>query len=222
MSTRGSSESPDPVDALPHVQGLPLCLLSSLGTLGGLLLVLGGCSLLYTVWAELHAGVRLGLLAAPALVFLVWHVVRTLRRGWRVFSPAFVALLLAQLALLPAWWYAEVYLPAWAGAFLGLVYALCLLWYGAEYACSVLISAACILIFALALSLPAFLSLSMELTAGLQCLLGLGALGAAVVLHRRRARRLAELRSPHIRREQSCRLDSAAAEDKAPAEASEE
>lgn len=187
-------------DAL-QVQGIPPGLVSSLCGLAVLLVAVGGACVLASVWDSLNEWVRLALLLPVPVLLLVLHIRSVRRAGEPVFSAAMAALMLAHLVLLPA----GIALAMYGWPLVGMPffwgYALALLWYGARYRKAMLISAAVMLAFALALSIPLYGDFGVLLSGVLLALMGALVLTVAVLLYRHREQKLAMLRVALKRRE---------------------
>lgn len=185
----------------PEVQGVPRSLVSSLCGVGGLLTLAGLLCAAYAAWDSWATWGRVSLVLAPPVVILALHIVWVRRLGLPVFTPAFGVYMAANMLLPLGLWLAENLGPL-AGVVGALVYAAALIWYGASCRNAVAISAACMLCFAAALSVPLYLGVSMVVGSVLLLSLGAAALGAAFWLYRLRARRLAQLYVARKRQEQ--------------------
>lgn len=194
---------PEREPAEPEVQGLPRSLEYSLLGLAGVLLLSGAVCGLYAAWDQLNDWARAGLLLLLPLVLLVYHLWRCRKSGLPMFSQSFAAFMAANVVALPGGVFLGVCVEPLCGTFGVLLYALALLWYGADYRLPTANSAACALAFAAALSIPFYLSPRMALSSILLILLGIAALVAAVIMHRKRATKLAQLRVLLRRRELS-------------------
>ncbi len=177
------------------------------GTLGGVAVLLVLVGLLCELYAGRGAeGSWQNVLFVVVLCVLVGamvfgHVSLARRSGVRIISLSMLiffgahAVLLPLLCMLP-----EVILRPTA-PFLGLVYALLMLWYGSHYASGVLVAAACALVFAGVLAIPFCLQLGAFAAGIVLILVGGCLLYASFYLHRIRARHLARLTLAKKRRD---------------------
>lgn len=174
-------------DTEPQVRGLSLSMVSSLSGLAVLLMLAGVVCGVVAGWDQLPTWVRLAALLLPLLVYVVLHVLYARRQSLPMISPAFGALLLAQL-LLPAGVYMAVLIAPWVGTIFAYAYALALLWYGSEYRSIPAVTAACALVFAACASLMVWLQFSAWLGALFFLMLG----GCTFALSLRLRRHVAE------------------------------
>lgn len=166
------------------------------GTLGGMAILLIVMGLL----CELYAGrgaegswqnVLLAVVLCVLVVALVCgHIILARRSGSGIVSRSMLAFAGAHVVILPLLCVLPDVVLRPCAPFLGLVYALLMLWYGSSYASSVLVAAACALVFASVLAIPFCLQLG-PLAAGIILfLVGAGLLYVALWLRRLRARAL--------------------------------
>ena len=169
------------------------------GTLGGMAILLIVMGLL----CELYAGrgtegswqnVLLAVVLCVLVVALVCgHIILARRSGRGIVSRSMLACAGAHVVVLPLLCVLPDVVLRPCAPFLGLVYALLMLWYGSSYASSVLVAAACALVFASVLAIPFCLQLG-PLAAGIILLLvGAGLLYIALWLRRLRARALTRI-----------------------------
>ncbi len=190
-STDSAKEAPMRV-----VTGVPEGMPGTLGGMAILLIVLGLLCELYVgrgsegSWQNALLVVVLCVLVG-ALV--CGHVVLARRSGRGIVSKSMLAFAGAHVVVLPLLCVLPEVVLRPCAPFLGFVYALLMLWYGSNYASSVLVAAACALVFASVLSIPFCLQLG-PLAAGIILLLvGMGLLYIALWLRRMRARELARI-----------------------------
>ncbi len=169
------------------------------GTLGGMAILL----IIVGLLCELYAGrgtegswqnVLLAVVLCVLVVALVCgHIILARRSGRGIVSRSMLAFAGAHVVVLPLLCVLPDVVLRPCAPFLGLVYALLMLWYGSSYASSVLVAAACALVFASVLAIPFCLQLG-PLAAGIILLLvGAGLLYVALWLRRLRARALTRI-----------------------------
>lgn len=185
----------------PEVQGAPRSLISSLCGMAALLLGVGVVCVLYAAWDHFGVWVRVALLAVLPVVVPSLHVWWARRLGAPVSAPAFWLYLAANVALPPVGVYMAVKVAPLCGALSALLYALTMTWYGAAYRSSVVVSAAGMLCFAAAMSIPLYSGVGVVGGAVILILLGGAVLAAAWWLHRMRRHRLALLHRVQRRQE---------------------
>ena len=194
-----SLKTPDAAAEIPFVRvagGVPEGMPGTLGGMAILLMIIGLLCELYVgrdaegSWQNVLLVVVLCVLVS-ALIF--GHIMLAKRSGSGIISGSMVAfagvhaVLLPLLCILP-----EVVLRPCV-PFFGLVYALLMLWYGSNYASSVLVAASCALVFTSVLAIPFCLQLGPLAAGVILLLMGAGLLYAALWLHRLRTRRLARI-----------------------------
>ena len=190
----------------PEVQGLPRSLVSSLCGIASLLLLTGLVCALAAAWEQLDTWLKVLLLLTLPITLAVLHVCRARRQqGVTVFSAAFAAMIAANALLVPLGIFLSLYLSPYFGAVALILYALAHIWYGAYYHSAMVISAACALAFAGALSLPLYCGLGALVSSVILVGQGLLCLGVAYSLHKKRAARLAQLRIAQRKQELSRR-----------------
>ena len=178
----------------PDVQGMPRSLVSSLAGMAALLAAAGAFFVLVAERESLETWVKAALYALPTLIFLGLHILRVSRNDAPGITPAFFALLGGHAVALPLSILAGIHIAPAAGAPLALVYALTLLWYGAQYHLTSVISAACTLLFALAVATPLGLGLGYGVSGCLLFVAAILAAAAAYYLRRLRTQKLLRLR----------------------------